>query len=140
VTFPIDLPASSRCGLRYGVKLNRSPCIGRGRFPHDRNYTKEIRDLAAALTDDAPLVKQFHVGIHVLLGRYLARLPSGPRALRRRRQDRDRAAVDRHVALIAQPVLATDEFDGASSGIIIYLSVRSDIFIEIHYDSEAERR
>src|SRR5882762_11294494 len=81
-----------------------------------------------------------HVGIHVLLGRYLARLPSGPRALRRRRQDRDRAAVDRHVALIAQPVLATDEFDGTSSGIIIYISVRSDIFIEIHYDSEAERR
>jgi hypothetical protein len=30
-----------------------------GTPPHDRNHTKEIRDLAAALTDDAPLVAQF---------------------------------------------------------------------------------
>jgi hypothetical protein len=30
-----------------------------GTLPHDRNYTREIRDLAAALTDDAPLVKHF---------------------------------------------------------------------------------
>lgn len=40
------------------MKLIRSPCIG-GALPHDRNYTKEIRDLAAASTDHAPLVAQF---------------------------------------------------------------------------------
>jgi TetR/AcrR family transcriptional repressor of bet genes len=59
VTFPVRFP--SILGLWFAVwgEAKALALYQAGTLPHDRYYTKEIRVLAAALTDDAARVKQF---------------------------------------------------------------------------------
>jgi TetR/AcrR family transcriptional repressor of bet genes len=59
VTFPVQFPGI--LGLWFAVwgEAQSLALYQAGTLPHDRNYTKEIRDLAAALTDDAVRAKHF---------------------------------------------------------------------------------
>jgi TetR/AcrR family transcriptional repressor of bet genes len=59
VTFPIGSPSLIALWFAVWGEAQSLALYRAGTLPHDRNYTKEIRHLAATLTDDAPLVKQF---------------------------------------------------------------------------------
>jgi TetR/AcrR family transcriptional regulator, transcriptional repressor of bet genes len=59
VTFPIGFPSIIALWFAVWGEAQSLALYRAGTLPHDRKYTKEIHDLAAALTDDAPLVKQF---------------------------------------------------------------------------------
>src|ERR1700692_1662082 len=59
VTFPIGFPSIIALWFAVWGEAQSLVLYRAGTLPHDRNYTKEIRDLAAALADDAPLVAQF---------------------------------------------------------------------------------
>jgi TetR/AcrR family transcriptional repressor of bet genes len=59
VTFPIGYPSIIALWFAVWGEAQSLALYRAGTLPHDRKYTKEIRNLAAAVTDDALLVKQF---------------------------------------------------------------------------------
>lgn len=59
VTFPIEFPSIIALWFAVWGEAQSLALYRAGTLPHDRSYTKEVRALAAALTDDASLVKHF---------------------------------------------------------------------------------
>jgi TetR/AcrR family transcriptional repressor of bet genes len=59
VTFPVRFPSILALWFAVWGEAQSLALYQAGTLPHDRDYTKEIRDLAAALTDDPVLVKHF---------------------------------------------------------------------------------
>jgi TetR/AcrR family transcriptional regulator, transcriptional repressor of bet genes len=59
VNFPIGFPSTIALWFAVWGEAQSLALYRAGTLPHDRKYTKEIRELAAVLTDDASLVKQF---------------------------------------------------------------------------------
>lgn len=59
VTFPIGFPSIIALWFAVWGEAQSLALYRAGTLPHDRNHAKEIRNLAAALTDDALLVRQF---------------------------------------------------------------------------------
>jgi TetR/AcrR family transcriptional repressor of bet genes len=59
VKFPIGYPSLIALWFAVWGEAQSLALYRAGTLPHDRNYLKEIRDLAAGLTDDAALAKHF---------------------------------------------------------------------------------